>query len=121
MYKKQTQIRTSIEANDSVEGEPIEHTIERLLNNGDEIIEGKELLFTRAEDGVIPAFNIRHDHWDDAYQQTTLMAEKRIELDQAQLSKRKQLLKQKEEEDKYLRDQANKAIKPQENNNPSGE
>lgn len=118
MYKKQTQIKTSIISNDSVEGETIETRIERLLNNGDEVIEGKELIYTRPEDGVIASFNIRHDHWDDAYEQSSIMAERRSELDQAQLKKRKDIIKKKEEEDKYLRDQATKGIKGDQNDPP---
>lgn len=110
MYKIPKPVRTTIHANTSVEGEMIETRIERLLNNSDEVTEGKELLYTRPEEGVIAAFNIRHDHWDDAYEQSSIMAEKRHEMDEAKLQKRTELLKQKAEEEKFLKDQAKKGM-----------
>lgn len=116
MYKIPKQVKTSIESNDSVEGETIEIRLERLLNNGDEVIESKELIYTRPEDGVVASFNIRHDHWDDAIEQASIMAEKRNELDAAKLQKRTEILKKKAEEDKYLRDQANKGLTEGKNN-----
>ncbi|QCS37328.1 hypothetical protein [Tortoise microvirus 85] len=110
MYNKIRQRRTSIKVNESAEGETIETKLERLVNNGDEIVDGKELLYSRPEDGIIAAFNIRHDHWDDAIENASIMAEKRSELDAAQLKKRQELLKKKEEEEKFLKDHAKKGI-----------
>lgn len=115
MYKIPKPRRTSIAINDSVEGETIETKMERLLANKDETAEVKELIFTREQDGVIGAFNIRYDHWDAAYEDATTMAEKRTELDAARLEKRKEILKRKEEEDKEMREQAKQAIKNRQN------
>lgn len=111
MYKIRKNIRTQIHSNNTVEGESIERMIERMMNNDqEEQMEGKELLYTRPEDGIIAAFDIRHDHWDDAVEGASTMAEKRKELDSAQLEKRKKLLKQKEEEEKFLQEQAKKGM-----------
>jgi len=120
MYKVPKPVRTSIEVNKSVEGETIEIQMERLLNNNDEIPETKELIFTRQEDGVIGGFDIRFDRWDQAYKDTTVMAEKNAELDNAKLIKRKETLKELKEQEKYLRDQAKEGLKPKSptENNP---
>lgn len=115
MYKIKKRTRTTLEVNESVEGETIETKMERLLNNNDETTEGKELIFTRKEDGIVSAFNIRHDHWDEAIENTTLMAEKHKELDGARLKKREELLKKKAEEDKFIRDNAKKGMENQGN------
>lgn len=111
MYKIPLKIRTTIAVNDSIEGETIETKIARLLSNKDSTTDGKELIYTRAQDGIVSAFNIRHDHWDDAYEQSSIMAEKRTEYDAATLKKRKDLLDQKAREDKILRDNAREQLK----------
>lgn len=118
MYNVPKKVRTSIKINDSVEGETIESRLERLVNNGDETIEGKELIFTRPEDGIVNAFNIRHDWWDEAAENSSIMAEKRSELDSAQLKKRKELLKKKQEEENFLKEQAAKGIKAKQEGQP---
>lgn len=115
MYKQKYRPTTSLAVNESVEGETIETRIERLLANGDENPEVKELIFTRAEDGVIGGFDIRHDWWDEAIEQTSIMAEKNQELDGKRLEKRKEMIKKKQEEDKFLRDQAKEQLKNKEN------
>lgn len=111
MYRKKYRPTTSLAVNESVEGESIETRIERLMANGDENPEVKELLFTRPQDGVIGGFDIRHDWWDEAIEQTSIMAEKNKELDGARLKKREEMIKKKQEEDKFLRDQAKEQLK----------
>lgn len=111
MYKNKYRPTTSLTVNESVQGESIETKIERLMTNGDENTDSKELIFTRAEDGVIPAFDIRHDWWDQAYEETTIMAEKNNELDAKRLEKRKEILKAKAEEEKFLREHAKESLK----------
>lgn len=103
--------RQELSVNESVEGESIELMMERLINNNEEeIIEGKELIFTKPEHGIIGEFNIRHDHWDDAAEKSSLMAVKATELDEAQLKKRKELLKKQAEEEKFLKEDAAKKL-----------
>lgn len=124
MYSNKGHRKTSIKVNDSVEGESIEIKMQRLLNNGDETAETKELVYSRPEEGIIANYNIRHDHWDDAAEGATTMAEKNIELDGARLKKREELLKAKKDEDDYLRKHAKDSIKKSEGSqgeNPSGE
>jgi hypothetical protein len=49
-----------------VEGERIEHKVERLISNKEPIKDGAPLIFTEAKDGVQSAYNIRTDRWEIA-------------------------------------------------------
>lgn len=57
---------TSIEHNDSYEGERIESKIERIVNNNEPIKDGAPLIYTERKDGVLPETNIRTDRWEIA-------------------------------------------------------
>ncbi len=61
-YYGSTQITSSIK----VEGEPIEHKIERVVKNGEPIKDGAPLVYTERKDGVNAAYNIRTDRWEIA-------------------------------------------------------
>ena len=64
VYEKRSKSRlTSVE---KVEGEPIEHKIERIVSNKEPISDGAPSIFTERKDGVIAAYNIRADRWDIA-------------------------------------------------------
>lgn len=115
MYKIPKQHRTTIEINQSVQGESIETRIERMLNNNDDVSEMKELIFTREEDGIMGAFNIRHDHWDEAYENASTMAEKNSELDSARLKKRQEAIKEEKNIQKKLKENAKQQLKGGEN------
>jgi hypothetical protein len=54
---------TSVEV---VEGEPIEHKIERVVSNKEPITDGAPSIFTERKDGVVAAYNIRTDRWEVA-------------------------------------------------------
>jgi hypothetical protein len=54
---------TSVEI---VEGEPIEHKIERVVSNKEPITDGAPSIFTERKDGVVAAYNIRTDRWEVA-------------------------------------------------------
>lgn len=66
MYRKEEVVTTSLEVNTSVEGEPIEYKVERIMNNEEPISDGAPQIFTERKDGVIPDFNIRTDKWEYA-------------------------------------------------------
>ena len=66
MYKKRAQQKTSIVLNNSLEGETIEHKIDRIVNNKEPITDGAPLVFTERKDGVLPAYNIRTDRFEVA-------------------------------------------------------
>lgn len=65
MYKIPEYKRTSINRNESVEGETIEQDISRMLNNQEEIGDptNNEPIYTERKEGVKEAYNIRHDKW----------------------------------------------------------
>ena len=54
---------TSVEV---VEGEPIEHKIERVVSNKEPITDGAPSIFTERKEGVVSAYNIRTDRWEVA-------------------------------------------------------
>lgn len=64
MYRRQNLNKTSIEFNRSIEGETIEHKIERIVNNKEPITDGAPLIYTERKDGVQPAYNIRTDRFE---------------------------------------------------------
>lgn len=105
-FKQPRKRRYEFQVNESVEGEPIELMMERLINNNEsEMIETKEPIYTRPEDGVIGAFDMRYNWWEDAAKNSSTMAEKSIELDKAKLDKRTEMLKKKQEEEKFLKEE----------------
>lgn len=54
---------TSVE---KLEGEPIEHKIERIVSNNEPITDGAPEIFTDRKEGVLSAYNIRTDRWEIA-------------------------------------------------------
>ena len=55
---------TSIEFNDSVEGETIEEKIRRILDNKEPISEGADVIYTERKDGINPAYDVRTDRFE---------------------------------------------------------
>ena len=66
MYRQNTMKTTSIQRNESVEGETIEQKIERIVNNKEPINDGAPIIFTERKDGVLPGYDVRTDRWDVA-------------------------------------------------------
>lgn len=66
MYKRTRPYGTSIDENDSVEGETIEQKVERIVNNKEPITDGAPSIYTERKDGVMPGFNPRTDRFDVA-------------------------------------------------------
>ncbi|WVR22140.1 MAG: hypothetical protein [Malazfec virus 5] len=66
MYKQNKMSKTTIDVNDSTEGETIEQKLERVVNNKEAITDGAPPIFTERSEGVLPAYNIRTDKWDAA-------------------------------------------------------
>lgn len=54
--------------NNAVEGEPIEHQIRRMVDNGEDLESNKSkpIIYTDRKDGVIAAYDPRADKWDIA-------------------------------------------------------
>ena len=66
IYKDIRNYNTSIECNDSVEGESIEVKVRRIVENKEPITDGAPPIYTDRKEGVKEAYNIRTDRWDIA-------------------------------------------------------
>lgn len=66
MYKKITLTKTSIQRNESVEGETIETKVKRALTNGEGIADSAQVIYTERKHGVLPEYDIRTDRWEVA-------------------------------------------------------
>lgn len=112
MYTQPTPYRTRINTYHAVEGETIEMKIERLLNNNsEEKLEESPIIYTRPEDGVIGAFNMRHDWMDEAIEQTEIINQKTREMEGEQYNRRKKILEEKKLEEKIMKEEAQQKIK----------
>lgn len=74
MYNKPVRRKGTINRNESVEGETIERTIQRMLNNNESDMTTKDVIYTRPEDGVPYGTDIRGDKWEKAIETTTKVA-----------------------------------------------
>lgn len=66
MYRKQKHENTTIEQNESVEGETIEQKIDRIVNNNEPITDSAPIIYTERSEGVLPGYNIRTDRFEVA-------------------------------------------------------
>lgn len=77
LYRKITFGETSLNINDSVNGERIERVIERLLNNNEGLSEGESrpIIHTDRDKGIIPEYDIRTDKFEQAIKETGKVTE----------------------------------------------
>lgn len=66
MYNYRKKRETKLTSVELMEGEPIEHKIERIVSNQEPITDGAPEIFTERKDGVQSAYNIRTDRWEIA-------------------------------------------------------
>lgn len=66
MFAKVKYPTTTLEINQSLEGETLETKIERILNNKEPIKDGAPIVYTERNEGVIAAYNIRTDRFEVA-------------------------------------------------------
>lgn len=64
MIYNQITCSTSIECNESLEGETIEQKVERIMSNNEAIEDIAPLIYTDRADGVQPQYDIRTDRFD---------------------------------------------------------
>ncbi|WVR22133.1 MAG: hypothetical protein [Malazfec virus 4] len=64
MHNRKIASQTSINVNESYEGETLEQKIERIVHNNEPIKDGAPLIYTERKDGVRPEYDIRTDRWD---------------------------------------------------------
>lgn len=108
MYKIPKRTATSIERNESIEGEPIEMQIQRMINNGEVLGEEKEMIYTKPSEGVIYGTNIRADRQEKAIEMTEKVA--------ADVMRRRELKSLKEKQ-KNEAQKAEKEVQKAEKNN----
>jgi hypothetical protein len=65
-YKYRKPSKSTLKSVETVEGEPIEHKIERIVSNKEPISDGAPEIFTERKEGVKSAYNIRTDRWEIA-------------------------------------------------------
>lgn len=78
MYKIQQPIETTLEINQSTDGEPIEQKIERVVHNGEPMDEGAALVYTERKEGVVAQFNPRSDRFEIAVDAMDQVSKTRI-------------------------------------------
>lgn len=78
MYRKQTPTETTLEINQSTEGETIETKIERVVHNGEPIEEGAPLVYTERKEGVMAQYNPRSDRFEIAVDAMDQVSKSRI-------------------------------------------
>ena len=103
MYKIPKRTATSIERNESIEGEPIEQQIQRMINNGEVLGEEKEMIYTKPSEGVLYGTDIRGDKQEKAIEMTEKVAAdvmRRRELKSLKEKQKKEAEKAKEEQQK---------------------
>lgn len=66
MITKKIKCKTSINHNESYEGESIETKVQRITLNNEPITDGAPIIYTERKDGVLPGYNIRTDRWEIA-------------------------------------------------------
>lgn len=92
--------KTTIRGVKPTKGLTIEQKMEKLTLNNEPISEGDELIFTEANEGVAPEYDIRTSKWD-------------VVVDAAdKLKNRRELLKQQEAEKKQKEEAENKPGNP---------
>lgn len=66
MYNYKITSKTTIQINNSMEGETIETKIERIVNNKEPIKDGAPLIYTERKDGIQAGYNIKTDRFEIA-------------------------------------------------------
>ena len=73
MYRQNPRVRTSLKGNNKqLQGETIESKMARMMQQGADMKDVSELIFTERKDGVIPETDVRHDRWETAIEAVDL-------------------------------------------------
>ncbi len=66
MYKFKKPRKSSLKSVKNVQGEPIEHKVKRIVENGESIKDGAPELYPDRSEGVLQGSNVRTDRWEVA-------------------------------------------------------
>lgn len=69
---------STLEVNESEEGELLIHKVDRIVNNGEPLTDGTSLIYTERKDGVLPEYDIRTDRRDIAVNAMDINAKARL-------------------------------------------
>ena len=83
MKRPSQQTKTTIELNESYEGETIEQKVRRITQNQEPITDGAPIIYTERKEGVKPEYDVRTDRFE-------LAVEAMDTLTQQKLAKREQ-------------------------------
>lgn len=83
------------------EGERIETKVARIVENNEPITDGAPIIYTKREDGVLPAYDIRTDRWEVAQQAMEAINQANIAKSKSygQIKKEENALDSKEDND----------------------
>lgn len=87
MYKRIVPSTTTLEVNDSYEGEAIEVKVRRIVNQNEPITDGAPRIYTERKDGVKAEYNIRTDRFELAVMATEHMAKEHLAKRTERISK----------------------------------
>lgn len=87
-YKIPKYSKAQINNVDKFEGEPIEWTIDRILNNGEPVTEETPIIYTEKTEGVRAEFNIKTDRFEIAAEGMDLVEKQRTAQAEAKAQKR---------------------------------
>lgn len=82
MYNPRKYIPSKLTGCEKVEGEPIEHKIQRIMRNKEPIKDGAPLIYTERKDGIIAAYNIRTDRFEIAAEAMDVVNKTRTAMSQ---------------------------------------
>ncbi len=88
MYKIPKYYESKLKGIETMEGEPIEWKLERILNNKEPITDGAPEIFTERKDGVGAGYNIRTDRWELAVDAMDLVNKNREAKREAKAEKK---------------------------------
>lgn len=103
MYKTPIMEKSTLGINESIQGEPIEHKLDRVVTNGEGVEDGAPAIYTERKDGVLPAYDIRTDKWDLAIDALDGMHARNLEKRMTSIEERRKALdeaKEKKDEPK---------------------
>ena len=78
MYKTKRPTTTTIQLNDSYEGETIEQKVRRITQNQEPITDGAPIIYTERKDGVKPEYDVRTDRFELAVEAMDTLTQQKL-------------------------------------------
>ena len=78
MYRPTRATQTTLQLNDSYEGETIEQKVRRITQNQEPITDGAPIIYTERKDGVKPEYDVRTDRFELAVEAMDTVTQQKI-------------------------------------------